>query len=993
MKTIKFILNDDGSIASSSIGFQINQYSYNDTLINVYVPTEILNTQTDTATYHYGNNIVMAMYYTLGGGSQRLGNPYYFTFVKNNVVIEGKSYTLFERKMPKEFTLYYGTQNYALNVILTRTNISVFPITNEIIGNITSATFELLINQGLNMADNPIEVDTDLSTLISNVNTLMSDMLDKQDKQDGLIQVKIANGSGTTTDVVNDALNDLDSRVSENYNDNISQGNDITILQGKVSTLEQEIITGFRYVGTITSNNAPDSTSLTYYVETTQGLTLTNGDTVIWIQIISGATDKSYRCIYGYSGWSWSEIPAVELASNTDAGLIIGQLSGGTQNVYASIVGGKIVDLFYNNGNNTFTSITQIGTNKTTIQNIINGNQVVGKSTYATYDSTEESKVNKTTIDNKFLTKTDGASKTYVKSYALPREFNDVYRLDLNQNIYEVNADLSTTPYKNVATDLGEVSIVSADLNVNNYEYQLSSKNSFRNDFYVSFANAIDNVIFKLVITYTDTNNTTTTVATTMSDSIDFDTNIKKIIIADYFNDLGNTILDIEDSGIYQITLSAIFDTSTPNTLTLYSSDTYPSAFTFSTNGYTICTSESGIIYHTKTGTYDNQTNTLTFDFGNEILADKSQHMFALQYANDGTIPENAQVEIVFDNNAITISFIGNENTLLCDFEYFRHEWGIIVFEATYIDNNGNPFFNINNVNTRDFYYFVDGSLITAQTGYYDLDFDTMNELMQSSISRTLIFNGSDIGLGLDAITLNTVGSYNPSLDETIYYYGGITYDNNSCGLFTIKIVFDWNNGTCKLYSSTKTLPTLSDDNTFTGTNTFDEINTGNINMTSGSDLTASGCTIYAQDVYASGEILVDNIDGYTSSGVVDIGNTSGDYWEFDNDILKLKGTSHYIRTNDNLGEICLDDSSGTKGYVILSAIDGGSNYSSSLTVTNNQIEMELSEDGVGTNDVTITRTRADFDMPIYVANNKVLDESDLLTDAEMTTLISEVFD
>ena len=70
MKTIKFILNDDGSIQSSSIGFQINQYSYNDTLINVYVPKELLDNMPShsevdeddsniTYTYSYSFNITI----------------------------------------------------------------------------------------------------------------------------------------------------------------------------------------------------------------------------------------------------------------------------------------------------------------------------------------------------------------------------------------------------------------------------------------------------------------------------------------------------------------------------------------------------------------------------------------------------------------------------------------------------------------------------------------------------------------------------------------------------------------------------------------------------------------------------------------------------------------------------------------------------------------------------------------------------------------------
>ena len=88
MKTIKFILNDDGSILDSSIGFQINQYSYNDTLINVYVPYEILDYPTRTETeeddehivhvFTYSNSIAMNMLYEQRNGSYKKGTTYYY---------------------------------------------------------------------------------------------------------------------------------------------------------------------------------------------------------------------------------------------------------------------------------------------------------------------------------------------------------------------------------------------------------------------------------------------------------------------------------------------------------------------------------------------------------------------------------------------------------------------------------------------------------------------------------------------------------------------------------------------------------------------------------------------------------------------------------------------------------------------------------------------------------------------------------------------------
>ena len=306
MKTIKIILNDDGSVLSLSCGFQLNQYSYNDTLLNVYVPSNILENQTDLENVDYSNNVVMGMYYTLANGSQKVGNPYYFTFVKDNVVIDNKLYTLYERKMPKEFTLYYGTQTYCINVVALKTTIVNNVATNEVVGNITSNNFELNIVRAINMVDDGIEEDTDMSTLIANVNSLLSQITLKQDKSDVLIQVSIANGSNVKTSVVREAFNVLNQRVAENYTNVTTNTGDITQLKQDVIDINNQLLTSFRYCGSYTSPNPPTNTNLNNLMSS-WGLTARNGDVIIWTRTISGGTDKSYTCRYNVNN-TWDTI-------------------------------------------------------------------------------------------------------------------------------------------------------------------------------------------------------------------------------------------------------------------------------------------------------------------------------------------------------------------------------------------------------------------------------------------------------------------------------------------------------------------------------------------------------------------------------------------------------------------------------------------------------------------------------------------------------------
>lgn len=50
MKTLKIYLNEDGSIRDYTQDFVINQYSFQDSLINVYVPTSILDLRNTNTT-------------------------------------------------------------------------------------------------------------------------------------------------------------------------------------------------------------------------------------------------------------------------------------------------------------------------------------------------------------------------------------------------------------------------------------------------------------------------------------------------------------------------------------------------------------------------------------------------------------------------------------------------------------------------------------------------------------------------------------------------------------------------------------------------------------------------------------------------------------------------------------------------------------------------------------------------------------------------------
>ena len=632
MKTIKIILNDDGSVLSLSCGFQLNQYSYNDTLLNVYVPSNILENQTDLENIDYSNNVVMGMYYTLANGSQKVGNPYYFTFVKDNVVIDNKLYTLYERKMPKEFTLYYGTQTYCINVVALKTTIVNNVATNEVVGNITSNNFELNIVRATNMVDDGIEEDTDLSTLIANVNSLLSQIALKQDKSDVLIKVSIANGSNVKTSVVREALNVLNQRVAENYTNVTTNTGDITQLKQDVIDINNQLLTSFRYCGSYTSPNPPTNTNLNNLMSS-WGLIARNGDVIIWTRTISGGTDKSYTCRYNVNNtWDTIEIPTVETASNTDAGLIQGNYgSDTTSNVLASIVGGKIVDIYYNRNGIYYELASNMDAIITAINGLVtNGSVTAIKSQYATYDNSEYGSNNPTPINQKYMTKSEGATKQFVTDYALPKTFNDIYRFDFTNNKLVSN---SVNTSKTLATQLGSVDFGSYTIEKSDVlTFELSNKNTFSCNFYAMFDNNITDVTFTMIIKAD-----TTPIASTTSETTDFTGGTyKKVSINGDFALLGDSEITIDDSVTLSVELSANITTSATNNLTIYSNTTLPSAFTLNVASSTIIINGSGVLggvnYHTLNGLKTN--NECDFALPNDTtLVDETLHTFILNYS------------------------------------------------------------------------------------------------------------------------------------------------------------------------------------------------------------------------------------------------------------------------------------------------------------------------------------------------------------------------
>lgn len=211
-------------------------------------------------------------------------------------------------------------------------------------------------------------INTNLGTTNDNVTALSNN------KQDKAINIP-----GIEAKTVEGALTELDSESfahAESINSLKAADEGLT---NRVNNLEQSAYGGETPIGTYPSSSTlPTQEQLTAFVQQEVSRAPKLGDVVLFTQIVTGGTDKSYKFMYTATGWSNYVIPTVESATNTDKGILQGTLGDTTGNVQVSIVDGKVADILVKDGT-TYKSIktlldslvTKINTAQNTADNVI----------------------------------------------------------------------------------------------------------------------------------------------------------------------------------------------------------------------------------------------------------------------------------------------------------------------------------------------------------------------------------------------------------------------------------------------------------------------------------------------------------------------------------------------------------------------------------------------------------------------------------------------
>lgn len=203
---------------------------------------------------------------------------------------------------------------------------------NTAIGNSSNA-----LSTAQNAASTATKASEDVAALNTTVDEHTDDIADLMTK-DGELEGKIKTNSA--------AIAANTTGINKNTED--------------IAKLEQAAYSGETPIGTYPSAaTLPTAAQLNAFVQEKVSRAPKLGDVVLFTQIVTGGTDKSYKFMYvSADGGSWSNyvIPTVESASNTDKGILQGTLNDASGNIQVSIVAGKVADILVKD-RSTFKSI------------------------------------------------------------------------------------------------------------------------------------------------------------------------------------------------------------------------------------------------------------------------------------------------------------------------------------------------------------------------------------------------------------------------------------------------------------------------------------------------------------------------------------------------------------------------------------------------------------------------------------------------------------
>ena len=558
MNAIKITLdkNASGKVAELYKDFAMYVNSYQNKLVDVYVPKEMLYTNPqslniDETPTQFANSVKIGGLLTADNGSKITTDSYYMDFLKETT-INDVDYVVFERIMPKELTAYAGNQQIVINVLLVDS--SVTPV--KVLQVVTTQICNLLVQNSDYIGDETVVDPTKTEEFDARITQNKTDIVDLQTRM-------------TTTE----------SNVEQNTEDIAQNTNDI-------AAMKQVIGTGEEYIGTLewTSATLPTNEELNAYVYEKRQRVPKNGDVVIVIQKLAEQTDKNFKYIYAVSDWTHYEIPPMELAGNGTAGIVSGTYGiGKTNDTLVDIAGGEILNIYIKDTTGQYRNLVEyLNASNISIANIISGTTQVGNALKAVNDNVGNN------IFETYLTKEFGVTKSELRDYAMPREFNDVDFIGLQG--YQDN--IPTTPesgiqFTTTTTSVGDTQLFEIE-KTNTADFELSAKNGYSNTIYVS-ADKDCQVKFRLTTQYKKASGDWQNLNIELSSSISLIAgNIEKLTFASPFTYLEENVISLTNGDKIRQILEVVTTTLETIVFDVYSNQTYPSIFYLTSQSYTL---------------------------------------------------------------------------------------------------------------------------------------------------------------------------------------------------------------------------------------------------------------------------------------------------------------------------------------------------------------------------------------------------------------------
>ena len=558
MNAIKITLdkNASGKVAELYKDFAMYVNSYQNNLVDGYVSKEMLYTNpqslnVDETPTQFANSVKIGGLLTADNGSKITTDSYYMDFLKETT-INDVDYVVFERIMPKELTAYAGNQQIVINVLSVDS--SEAPV--KVLQVVTTQICNLLVQNSDYIGDETIVDPTKTEEFDARITQNKTDIVDLQTRM-------------TTTE----------SNVEQNTEDIAQNTNDI-------AAMKQVIGTGEEYIGTLewTSATLPTNEELNAYVYEKRQRVPKNGDVVIVIQKLAEQTDKNFKYIYAVSDWTHYEIPPMELAGNGTAGIVSGTYGiGKTNDTLVDIAGGEILNIYVKDTAGQYRNLVEyLNTSNTSITNIISGTTQVGNALKAVNDSVGNN------IFETYLTKEFGVTKSELRDYAMPREFNDVDFI--SSQGYQDN--VPTTPasgiqFTTTTTSVGDTQLFEIE-KTNTADFELSAKNGYSNTIYVS-ADKNCQVQFRLTTQYKKTSGDWQNLNIELLSSISLIAgNIEKLTFASPFTYLEENVISLTNGDKIRQILEVVTTTLETIVFDVYSNQTYPSIFNLTSQSYTL---------------------------------------------------------------------------------------------------------------------------------------------------------------------------------------------------------------------------------------------------------------------------------------------------------------------------------------------------------------------------------------------------------------------